>query len=169
MPSRSCGLQQIPSLSTADEKFEALCKVIMSRRCPPPEDLDALKALDLDRAPGCKQNMLDALRPSPENRGHDLFWGMGETLLHIAARVGNVDAAKLLLRKGAGINVVSRPSDACPGTALHVACASGSTAVVQLLLEARADRRPVKCGAGSALHIACDRGHVEIVELLVNR
>ena len=148
---------------------EALCKVIMSnKRCPPPEDLDALKMLD-DAPGGSKQRPLDALRPSPENRDHDLFWGMGETLLHIAARVGNVDAAKLLLRKGARINAVSRPSDMCPGAALHAACASGSTAVVLMLLEAKADRRPVKCGAGSALHIACDRGHVEIVELLVNR
>ena len=145
------------SSSTEEEsKHDALWKTILAKRCPEP---DAVQALKKAAPPGTKP--LDRLRPSAEARVDDLFWGMGETLLHLAARMGNADAAKLLLSQGAGVNVVSRPSDpaaGCTGTALHAACSSGAVDIVRMLLEAKADRRPAKCGEGSALHIACAHG-----------
>ena len=145
------------SSSTEEEsKHDLLWKTILAKRCPEP---DAVQALKKAAPPGTKP--LDRLRPSAEARVDDLFWGMGETLLHLAARMGNADAAKLLLSQGAGVNVVSRPSDpaaGCTGTALHAACSSGAVDIVRMLLEAKADRRPAKCGEGSALHIACAHG-----------
>lgn len=145
------------SSSTEEEsKHDLLWKTILAKRCPEP---DAVQALKKAAPPGTKP--LDRLRPNAEARVDDLFWGMGETLLHLAARMGNADAAKLLLSQGAGVNVVSRPSDpaaGCTGTALHAACSSGAVDIVRMLLEAKADRRPAKCGEGSALHIACAHG-----------
>ena len=155
------------TVSAEEERHDSLWKRILAKRPLEPEDVQALKK---SAAPGTKP--LDKLRPCAEARDHDLYWGMGETLLHLAARLSQVDAARLLLSKGAGINVVSRPSDpsaGSTGTALHAACASGAVEIVQMLLEAKADRRPAKSGAGSALQIACAQGHLEVVNLLVNR
>lgn len=86
----------------------------------------------------------------------------GSTALLFAARAGDVDSARLLLRAGADVN------DAMPdGTsALVLAAHSGHGELAALLLEAGAD--PNAAGIGySALHAAVLRSDLALVRALV--
>ncbi len=59
----------------------------------------------------------------------------GRTLLHVAAGEGAVESAKLLLAKGLDVNL----TDAEGATPLHEACRNGRAAMVELLLQNKAD------------------------------
>ncbi len=88
----------------------------------------------------------------------------GATALLFAARVGDVDSARLLLTAGAD------PNDAQPDgvSALVLASHSGNGAVAALLLEHGAD--PNTFGGGySALHAAVLRGDLHLVKTLLER
>ena len=79
---------------------------------------------------------------------------------------GHIDAAKLLLEKGAEINVIPGGFDYA-GTGLHYAALNGHRSMVQYLLDHGADRniRDTKVGstpAGWAEH----GGHTELLDLL---
>lgn len=71
----------------------------------------------------------------------------GRTPLHWAARSGQVAIAHMLLEKGADTTIIDRARGT---TALALAMALGMDAVVNLLLEAGAKRKPVR--RGPALH-----------------
>ena len=51
---------------------------------------------------------------------------------------------------------------------LHVACKNGHAAVVELLIDNKADVNR-RCVGGSPLYIACENGHLEVVDLLIKR
>ena len=79
---------------------------------------------------------------------------------------GHIDAAKLLLEKGAEINVIPGGFDYA-GTGLHYAALNGHRAMVEFLLEHDADRnvkdtKVHSTAAGWAEH----GGHIELRELL---
>jgi ankyrin repeat protein len=79
---------------------------------------------------------------------------------------GHIDAAKLLLEKGAEINVIPGGFDYA-GTGLHYAALNGHMAMVEFLLQHGADRNvkdtKVKAtAAGWAEH----GGHLELRDLL---
>ena len=162
-PSWSAANTAAPSdaATKALEAHERIWKTLFAGREPSDQDLAECKSGPLGR------KALDVLRPDPDS--DDSFWGFGETLLSLAARLGNIESVAKLLKSGAGINVVNRPSDPSLeiGAALHAACAVGHIECVKLLLKAKADRRPAQGGGGSCLHLACQHGHVELVELLV--
>ncbi|KAF5008332.1 hypothetical protein FDECE_5375 [Fusarium decemcellulare] len=83
--------------------------------------------------------------------------------LHVASRQGHVDAAELLLQKGAVVDVVSRTYD----TPLYVASDRGHDGVVKLLLENGADAS-VQVGIGWApLHTAAYDGYIAVIRHLV--
>jgi ankyrin repeat protein len=79
---------------------------------------------------------------------------------------GHVDAAKLLLEKGAAINAIPAGFDFA-GTGLHYAAMNGHRALVELLLERGADPaiKDTKIGADAAGWAAHGK-QPEIVELL---
>jgi len=79
---------------------------------------------------------------------------------------GHVDAAQLLLEKGAAINAIPGGFDFA-GTGLHYAAMNGHRALVELLLARGADRtiKDAKIGADAA-GWAAHGGRTEIVELL---
>jgi ankyrin repeat protein len=88
----------------------------------------------------------------------------GATALLFAARVGDVDSARLLLKAGAD------PNDAQPDgvSALVLASHSDTGAVAALLLEHGAD--PNASGGGySALHAVVLRGDLHLVKTLLER
>src|SRR5262249_29852669 len=88
--------------------------------------------------------------------------------LHLAVYFGQVKTAQLLLDKGAKVNETFRDKQ----TALHVAAAQGHKALVELLLEHKADIN-AKTSADTfgdrlltPLQLALKGGHVEVVQLL---
>jgi len=86
----------------------------------------------------------------------------GSTPLLFAARVGDVESARVLLAAGANVN------DALPdgAQALTVAAHSGQGAVAMLLLEKGADANAAAIGY-TALHAAVLRGDQELVGALL--
>jgi ankyrin repeat protein len=80
---------------------------------------------------------------------------------------GHIDAAKLLLKKGAEINVVPGGFDYA-GTGLHYAALNGHRAMVEFLLQQGADREVKDTKVGStAAGWAEHGGHPELRKLLL--
>ncbi|MBX5496613.1 MAG: ankyrin repeat domain-containing protein, partial [Bryobacteraceae bacterium] len=85
--------------------------------------------------------------------------------LHHAARAGDLEKVKALLREGAPVNA----RDSLGGTALHDAAWAGEREVVEALLDAGADVNAEHTEAGSTpLHYAVITNHLEIVKLLLS-
>jgi ankyrin repeat protein len=79
---------------------------------------------------------------------------------------GHIDAAKLLLEKGAEINVIPGGFDYA-GTGLHYAAFNGHRAMVQFLLDHGADRNVKDTKVGStAAGWAEYSGHNDLADLL---
>jgi len=92
----------------------------------------------------------------------------GRPVLHLAARLGNLNPTQLLLDAGAEIDV----KDAIGFSALMEACRDGQFETVNLLLERGAD---VNChakdnGLGlTPLHMAAIGGHVNLLQTLTTK
>ena len=81
---------------------------------------------------------------------------------------GHIEAAKLLLQKGAEINVVPGGFDYA-GTGLHYAALNGQRAMVEFLLQQGADREVKDTKVGStAVGWAEYSGHLELRDLLLH-
>lgn len=87
----------------------------------------------------------------------------GKSALYWAAAYGHADHVKLLLAKGADVNVVGID---VPWTPLISASYYGHTEVVRLLLQARADTLVRDRDGQTALSYASQQGHTEIARLL---
>jgi ankyrin repeat protein len=91
----------------------------------------------------------------------------GFTPLHLAAFFGQEEAAKILLERGADVNLVARH------TSLHVAPLHSAAAggfhpeIVKLLLEHGADPNAAQDGGFTPLHSAAQNDHREVVEALL--
>ena len=101
-----------------------------------------------------------------------------ETPLHVAARLGHVELADLLLRRGACPD--ARDAEgwtpllaACDARCMSPADAEATTArclqLCRLLLSAGADADAADQDMQRPLHLACRRGHADVVELLLAR
>jgi ankyrin len=119
--------------------------------------------------------LLDAgLSPNAKDR-------LGWTALHWAACHGDEALVRLLLARGADINVRtasefdppdarSSVSDECPlKTPLFAAAAGGRLAVARLLLDHGADLKLNDPWYGTALHRAAAEGEVKVAKLLLER
>ena len=111
-------------------------------------DLDRLTAL-IDQDPG------EAAATSAD----------GFSALHFAAFFGKLDAARLLVERGADVDVGGRGW--MTGTPLHSAASANHTDVVRILLDAGADPNAPQSGGWTPLHSAAQNGNVELVELLL--
>jgi ankyrin repeat protein len=101
------------------------------------------------------------------DRGADvnLAHGDGMTPLHWAADRGNLEAATLLLKKGARLGAVTRIGGYTP---LHVAARAGHAPVVAALLAAGADAGAVTTTGAVALHFAAASGSADAVTALID-
>jgi len=86
----------------------------------------------------------------------------GETVTHLAARYGHVEALKLL--KGRGANLFA--TDNRGNAPFHMAVASGQVVVVKWLLEQRITTEFKNDKGETIVGIAACRGNVEILKLL---
>jgi ankyrin repeat protein len=93
--------------------------------------------------------------------------GDGMTALHWAAMRNDAEAASLLIKAGAALDVGTRLGAHTP---LHVASQSGSSAVVRALLESgRAVVDARSTSGATPLHLAAGAGHAEVAGLLLEK
>ena len=87
----------------------------------------------------------------------------GETLLHVACRLGHVDLTESLLRR----HVVLESPDPRGFTPLHSAANAGALGCASLLLQAGCDANARAKLAATPLILASTRGHLDIVRMLL--
>ncbi|XP_031155989.1 BRCA1-associated RING domain protein 1 isoform X1 [Sander lucioperca] len=110
------------------------------------------------KSPGASVGRPTSGSPAVMKRNHK-----GETLLHLAAIKGDVEAVKELLDQGADPNL----KDNAGWTPLHEACNLGHLAVVDVLVSRGALLNTPGYENDSPLHDAVRNGHTAIVKLLL--
>ena len=90
---------------------------------------------------------------------------MERTSLHWAADRGFLNCVKLLVKKGADVNVANY----LHVTPLHVAISKGHIKIVEILLESGANIEAVDNDEWNCLHYACRANQTEIVKLLLEK
>ncbi|KUJ23188.1 GDPD-domain-containing protein [Mollisia scopiformis] len=101
--------------------------------------------------------------------GVDINWQdeTGETALHVAARFGHADCAKILLEgtpdQKADFELTEKTFSWTP---LHVACVDGHLSIVELLVAAGSDLRKLDASGWTGREHAALRGHMAIAERL---
>tara|TARA_A100001015_G_scaffold199993_1_gene223305 strand:- start:447 stop:1361 length:915 start_codon:yes stop_codon:yes gene_type:complete len=109
------------------------------------------------------KEMKEYLRSEFEKKAE--YWQKqgGETYLHFAAYLGDVDATKKLIEDKAEVNAVDERKE----TALHRAAQEGHAEVAKVLIQNGADLNAVdKCNV-TALHLAALNGHADIAKVLI--
>ncbi|EFN76067.1 BCoR-like protein 1 [Harpegnathos saltator] len=91
--------------------------------------------------------------------------GVGETILHRAARLGYTDVAAYCLEK---LNNIPSPKDNAGYTPLHEACSKGHLEIAKLLLAYGANVSESANGGIRPLHEAAENGVTELVRLLLS-
>jgi len=89
----------------------------------------------------------------------------GRTLVHHAARKGQVDMLRMLIERGADVNL----DDACACPAIHYAALNGEVAAARLLLDSGADAQARGSLGHTALMYAAQYNDVPMLELLLER
>ncbi len=84
-------------------------------------------------------------------------------IFHYAALTGSLDRVKILLKKGADVNL----ADECDITPLHYAALSGNLELVQYLVEQGADVNSTDNEKKTVLTYAAQSGNLELVKWLV--
>jgi ankyrin repeat protein len=111
--------------------------------------------------PKGKQSLSDRVNSWSQDRQ-----GIINNAFVYACMHGHIDAAQLLLEKGAEINVVPGGFDYA-GTGLHYAALNGHRAMVEFLLEHGADRNVTDTKVGSTAASWAEYGkHPELLDLL---
>ena len=90
----------------------------------------------------------------------------GFTALHLAAFFGQAEAAKVLLERGAEVNLVARNAN-IHVTPLHSAAAGSHAEIVKLLLEHGGDPNAAQDGGFTPLHSAAQNDDRESAEALL--
>uniref|UniRef100_A0A6T1M1S7 Uncharacterized protein n=1 Tax=Alexandrium monilatum TaxID=311494 RepID=A0A6T1M1S7_9DINO len=95
--------------------------------------------------------------------------GPDVSLLHHAAKTGQLGCAALLVKHGADLEAPTREPDgqrAMAGTALMVAIENGHAAVAKLLLEARANTEATDPALNTAVHLAVHNNDTDMLQTL---
>jgi ankyrin repeat protein len=146
-----------------------ICYLVYSNIYKPNSSSEELKTEKTSRAMfGTEQDFLSEVN-SMIKRGNDIEAGQnqyGQTLLHIAAKLGYFKGVKLLLGNGANVNA----RDSLNGTPLHRATQNGHIDVVKILLEHGADIEARYKTGQTPIYFAIDANsnQKEMVKLLLD-
>jgi ankyrin repeat protein len=121
--------------------------------------LDVFEAAALGRS----ERLEELLAAEPSLAG---AWSVdGFTPLHLAAFFGRLVSARLLVERGAPVDVPARNDMRV--TPLHSAAAAGEKEIAELLLERGADPNARQQGGFTPIHAAAQNGDAELAALLV--
>jgi ankyrin repeat protein len=141
---------------------EAVARLLLGRRANPRTGpRQGVPPLHAAVSTGRSGLVLALLRAgvSPETRVRET----GETALHRAAREGQVEAARLLIDRGARIDARDKEGN----TPLHLAVHKGQGKIVRLLLERTADPEVANKADATPLHVAAWLGRSRPAGLLL--
>lgn len=123
------------------------------------DDLDVFESAAL----GKLERLTRLLAQDP--RSLDSFSADGFTPLQLATFFAEPATSKLLLQRGANVELVSKNPMAL--NAIHSAAAGGSTEIVERLLHSGADPNARQHGGFTALHAAAGAGRADLVRVLI--
>ena len=86
----------------------------------------------------------------------------GATPLFLACEQNNMEVVRLLIGKGAPVNLGTNDNL----TPLHAACKEGHSGVARFLLDAKADFNRTARSGYTAMMLAAENGHAKIIEVL---
>ena len=92
------------------------------------------------------------------------FGGFKETALHIASKVGDVDSVKLLLSKGADVNLITFNKN----TPLYIACHYSKEEAAKFLVENGCNINQQDVTHRSPLMLAIERGLTSLIQMLLD-
>ena len=121
-----------------------------------PDLFEACALGDIDQVRRCVEGAPDSV----DSVASDGYFPLG-----LAAFFGHAEIVRLLLTRGADVNLASRNSARV--TALHGAVTRGAADIVRVLLERGANPNVRQEGGFAPLHSAAAAGHEGIVRLLV--
>lgn len=99
-----------------------------------------------------------------EIRGWVLNKGVGESVMHKAARLGYIDVIAYCLER---LDMSPDQKDNAGYTPLHVACSRGQMDIARLLLRYGANHSETAHSGIRPLHEATENGYIEMVRLLL--
>lgn len=100
-----------------------------------------------------------------EVRGWVLNKGVGESVLHKAARLGYIDVIAFCMER---LEMSPNARDNAGYTPLHEACSRGRLDIALLLLEYGANHSDPAHAGARPLHEAVENGYLEVVRLLLS-
>lgn len=92
----------------------------------------------------------------------------GETALHYAVRAGKIDVVRVLINRGANLEIMGHADELneSGGNCFMEACRWGEVEIAQLLIAAGCNLEAKDTHGGSAFLWACQEGHLSTVELV---
>ncbi|XP_028446589.1 BRCA1-associated RING domain protein 1 isoform X2 [Perca flavescens] len=157
-PRASPGRRRISQMSPALSSASPRCDKSIKNSGHKQGDSPSVLATVGRKSPGASVGRPTSGSPAVMKRNHK-----GETLLHLAAIKGDVEAVKELLDQGADPNL----KDNAGWTPLHEACNLGHLALVDVLVSRGALLNTPGYENDSPLHDAARNGHTAIVKLLL--
>ncbi|XP_015127485.1 mucin-5AC [Diachasma alloeum] len=150
-------------LRTGRRKFRSGFDYIRKKKKPLKKEEGAPK--ERKRQPPVRPNAECVADIQAEIRTWVIKKGVGETVLHRAARLGYTDVAAYCLEK---LNSPPSPKDNAGYTPLHEACSRGHLQIAKLLLAYGANVSESANGGIRPLHEAAENGATELVRLLLS-
>ncbi len=113
--------------------------------------------------------MIEGLSGSPSNKEQDIDIDKqdvdGKTQLHRAVWSRDIEAARILINRGANLNIQDKSYHATP---LYTAVSLGDIEMVKLLINAKADLNIEDYAKNTPLHEAVHQNNIEMVKLLID-
>ena len=152
---------------------EGLSPLMRALYADKPEIVGALaeRGVPIDVHEAAALGQIDALKTQlgRSRKKANAYSPDGFTPLHLAAYFGRVEAAELLIDRGADLHARSQNRHIPSVMPLHSAIAGGKTEVALLLLERGADPNATAAGGWVPLHWAASSGNLEICRALLKR